>query len=188
MIIIVVYAVLALSLIAQVLTSPSPSSFTTNNAGYAKICVVDPAPHQGDSAPSIESAFLECGHNSPDARSKIVFPAGTTYHVNSFMNTTSLAYVDIELLGTLIWSTNISYWLSNSQPVGYQNQSSAWWFGGESIHWWGRGVGTLDGNGQVWYDFIDGVSNYPRRPHQITIRDTKNSVFEGLRFVQSQMW
>lgn len=73
-------------------------------------------------------------------------------------------------------------------PVGYQNQSTAWYFGGKNIHWNGFGYGTLDGNGQVWYNFVNGVSNFPRRPHQITIWETYDSIFEGLRFVQSQMW
>lgn len=51
----------------------------------------------------------------------------------------------------------------------------------------GYGVGTLDGNGQTWYDFVKGASNYPRRPHGITLYLT-NSVVKGVRFVQSQMW
>jgi len=42
--------------------------------------------------------------------------------------------------------------------------------------------------GQVWYDFINGTNNYPGRPHQITITGTQDSVFQRLRFVQSQMW
>jgi galacturan 1,4-alpha-galacturonidase len=72
--------------------------------------------------------------------------------------------------------------------MGYQNQSTAWVFGGHKIHFQGHGYGTFNGNGQVWYDFINGISNYPRRPHAITISKTTDSLFEGLRFVQSQMW
>jgi len=72
--------------------------------------------------------------------------------------------------------------------MGYQNQSTAWVFGGDRIHFQGHGYGTFNGNGQVWYDFVNGKSNYPRRPHAITISKATDSVFEGLRFVQSQMW
>ena len=72
--------------------------------------------------------------------------------------------------------------------IGYQNQSSAWFLGGERVVFRGHGYGTLDGNGQVWYDFVNGQSNYPRRPHALTIWETTDSVFNGLRFVQSQMW
>ena len=38
------------------------------------------------------------------------------------------------------------------------------------------------------YDFVDGVNNYPRRPHQITFTGVTDSIFTGIRFVQSQMW
>lgn len=50
----------------------------------------------------------------------------------------------------------------------------------------GNGFGTFDGNGQAWYDFTNGASNYPRRPHQITFGGLTNSVIENMRFVQSQ--
>ena len=71
--------------------------------------------------------------------------------------------------------------------MGYQNQSSAWLFGGNNVTLTGRG-GQFNGSGQVWYDFNNGTSNYPRRPHQITFTGLYNSVIKNMRFVQSQMW
>ncbi|KAG9882900.1 pectin lyase-like protein, partial [Aureobasidium melanogenum] len=113
----------------------------------------------------------------------------TTYNIASVLETTGLKNVDIELHGTLSWdNSNISYWLNNSLPVGYQNQSTAWRLGGDSITFQGNGSGTFNGNGDVWYRFVNGQSNYPRRPHQLTITETTNSTFEGLIFLQSQMW
>ena len=38
------------------------------------------------------------------------------------------------------------------------------------------------------YEYAHGVSNKPGRPINFVIRNTTNSVFEGLRFVQSQFW
>lgn len=149
----------------------------------SKKCVVkaggDP---NGDDTPAILDAFTECktdGH--------IVFE-NTTYYVGTVMNTTGLKGVDVEVNGTLLWSDNVQYWLANSLPVGFQNQSSAWLFGGDDVHFYGHGFGTLDGNGQVWYDYNQGRSNLHGRPHAITISQSTNSVVEGLRFVQSQMW
>jgi len=52
-----------------------------------------------------------------------------------------------------------------------------------SIH-----VETDRPTGQVWYDLDKGISNYPNRPMALSIYGAKDSVFEGLRFVQSQMW
>ncbi|KAK7723294.1 hypothetical protein SLS57_004488 [Botryosphaeria dothidea] len=148
-----------------------------------KECVVQPGGSNAtDDAVAIRQAFQECGHGG-----KVVF-LNETYYVNSVMNTSGLEDVDIELHGKLLWSTDVHYWLNNSLPMGYQNHSTAWIFGGRNVRWQGFGYGTLDGNGQVWYDYAGSVSNYPRRPHQITIWETYDSVFEGLRFVQSQMW
>lgn len=106
-------------------------------------CIVKPA-GQNDSAPAIIKAFEDCGHNEGDARGRVVFK-NETYHIKSVMKTTGLRNVDIELHGTLLWDQNIPYWLNNSLPVGYQNQSSAWSFGGENVNWQGFGYGTLDG-------------------------------------------
>lgn len=147
-----------------------------------KICRVNAAEGGRDSAPNIISAFEECGKDG-----KIIFE-NTTYHIESVMTTTGLSNVEVDIQGTLLWGTNVDYWLSNSLPVGYQNQSTAWSFGGDQIHLHGNGVGTLNGNGQVWYDFNAGRSNYPRRPHQITFSRLTNSVVENIRFLQSQMW
>lgn len=182
------------ALVAAALQVPLVQSLIPNLAveaglleGAGKTCTVQPGPNGTDSAPAIIQAFQECGHNDASSRGKVVF-LNETYTVKTVMNTTGLSNVDIDLQGTLLWDTNIDYWLNNSLPVGYQNQSSVWLFGGESVNWDGHGYGTLDGNGQVWYDFINGTNNYPGRPHQITIWGTSDSVFEGIRFVQSQMW
>jgi galacturan 1,4-alpha-galacturonidase len=147
-----------------------------------KTCTVKPSLNGSDDTPAILQAFSSCGKNG-----RIIF-LNETYHVNTVMNTTGLENVDIDLHGTLLWSTNITYWLNASLFFGYQNQSSAWWLGGSNIRFNGHGCGTLNGNGQVWYDFVKGVSNYPHRPQALTIWNTRDSTFTGLRFVQSQMW
>lgn len=119
----------------------------------SKTCVVpsldDPS---GDDAPAIVKAFAECKSDS-----HIIFE-DTTYYVRTVMNTTGLRDVDIELRGTLKWSDDIPYWLTHSLPIGFQNQTSAWHLGGERIHFYGHGKGTLDGNGQVRYSLTVEVS------------------------------
>jgi len=112
-----------------------------------KTCIVQPGLNGSDSAPAIVQAFRDCGHNDAGSRGKVVF-LNETYTVKTVMNTTGLRNVDIDHQGTLLWDTNIPYWLNASLPVGYQNQSSAWLFGGEGVSWDGHGHGTLDGNGE----------------------------------------
>ncbi|KAB8219245.1 pectin lyase fold/virulence factor [Aspergillus novoparasiticus] len=138
-----------------------------------------------DDAPAIVHAFKKCGRGG-----KVVFKP-TTYHIGSVMNITWLEDVDIDFGGTLLWGTNIQYWLNHSLPVGYQNQSTAFILGGNNVRIDGHGVGTLDGNGDTWYQWIKeqpNTSNYPGRPHAITFNGLTNSVVRGLRFLRSQMW
>jgi galacturan 1,4-alpha-galacturonidase len=67
----------------------------------------------------------------------------------------------------LQWSKDTKYWLEHSMPIYYQNQSTVWYLGGDNITFEGFGTGTLDGNGQTWYDLVKGVSNYPSMIHYI---------------------
>ncbi|TIC98020.1 Alpha-L-rhamnosidase rgxB [Colletotrichum higginsianum] len=145
-------------------------------------CVVPANGNGTDDAPAILKAFEDCKSNG-----HIVFE-NTTYYVNQVMQTTGLKNVRIDIKGTLVWSKNTTYWLENSLPTGYQNQSTAWILGGKNLDVDGFGHGTFYGNGQTWYDLVRGESNYPRRPHALLIDGAEDSVFTGLRFVQAQMW
>ncbi|KAJ7878513.1 glycoside hydrolase family 28 protein [Mycena olivaceomarginata] len=148
-----------------------------------KTCTVHPSGNFTDDSPAIVQAFSLCGQGG-----RIEF-LNETYWIEKVMNTTGLNDAVIDLRGTLLWSAaNISYWLNNSLPIGFQNQSSAWFLGGNNVLFDGHGYGTFNGNGQIWYDFTKGVSNLAGRPHALTIWNTHNSTFTGIRFVQSQMW
>ncbi|KAF9459794.1 polygalacturonase [Collybia nuda] len=146
------------------------------------ICTVHASPDHSDDAPAILQAFDLCGKDA-----SVVFDP-TTFHIESVMNTTGLRNVEVDLPGTLLWGTNITYWCNASLPLGYQNQSTAWVFGGDNITFQGHGTGTFDGNGQLWYDFTNGVSNLAGRPISLMITNTTKSRFSGVRFVQSQFW
>ncbi|KAJ6572100.1 pectin lyase-like protein [Mycena capillaripes] len=151
-----------------------------------KTCTVHPSGNFTDDSPAIVDAFNLCGQGGKGGKIEFL---NETYWIEKVMNTTGLNDVEIDLHGTLLWSAaNISYWLNNSLPLGFQNQSSAWFLGGNNIVFNGHGYGTFDGNGQIWYDFTKGVSNLAGRPHALTIWETHNSIFKGIRFVQSQMW
>ena len=148
-----------------------------------ELCVIYPDTLGRDDGPKIMDALNDKCHSN----SLVVLP-GTTYHINTNMTTLGLQDVQIHLYGTMLWSPDIEYWLSVSMPVGFQNQSTVWYFGGDNVVWDGYGVGTLDGNGQVWYDWAKGGSNLADRPMMINWREMSNSVVRNQRFVQSQMW
>lgn len=163
-----------------------------NNAAYwqnlAKaqgkaICIVKPDQNGGDDGPAISKALnKDCVSNSI-----VVFP-GPVYNIKTPLTTTSMKGVEIHHLGRFLWSTDIDYWVTVSMPIGFQNQSTVWYFGGDNIKLYGHGLGTLDGNGQVWYDWAKSQGNVAHRPMMINWKDMTNSVVQGMRFVQSQMW
>ncbi|KZT30285.1 glycoside hydrolase family 28 protein [Neolentinus lepideus HHB14362 ss-1] len=173
----------ALSLIQIVLSLCSvvhPWPGTVNKTG--SICTVIPSVDGSDDTPAIISAFEQCGQDG-----SVTF-INETYHIESVMQTTGLNNVTVHLYGTLLWGTDTGYWRNNSLQLGYQNQTTAWIFGGNNITFMGHGYGTFDGNGQIWYDLAQNESNMPGRPIGFTIANTTNSVFSGIRFVQSQFW
>ncbi|KAI9172674.1 LOW QUALITY PROTEIN: exo-rhamnogalacturonase B [Paramyrothecium foliicola] len=156
------------------------------NHDKRKTCVVKPSgTNTTDDAPAILRAFKKCGR-----KGRVVFKP-TTYYVNSVLNITGLNDVEIDLYGRLLWSTDIAYWLDNSLDVGYQNHSTSFILGGKNVVLDGHGKGTFDGNGDYWYQWIqeqENTSNYPGRPHQLTLNGLKDSVLRGLTFLRSQMW
>ncbi|KAJ3730589.1 pectin lyase-like protein [Lentinula raphanica] len=145
-------------------------------------CTVSASTNGTDDAPAITEAFQMCGSNS------VILLHDPVYHIESVMNTTGLSNVTIDLTGTMLWGTNLTYWIGAGLPLGYQNATTAWALGGDRIVFEGHGVGTLDGNGQLWYNLADGVSNYPGRPINLLIANSTDSVFSGIRLVQSQFW
>ncbi|KAA1470776.1 pectin lyase-like protein [Dentipellis sp. KUC8613] len=149
---------------------------------HGNICTVIPSPDGGDDSPAIVSAFHQCSRDA-----SVVF-LNKTYHIERVMETTNLHNVTVDLKGTLLWGTDLPYWRNHSVPLGYQNQTVAWIVSGSGIKWNGHGYGTFNGNGQPWYELSHGVSDVHGRPINLVLRNTTDSVFEGLRFVQSQFW
>ncbi|KAL0948166.1 hypothetical protein HGRIS_010778 [Hohenbuehelia grisea] len=148
----------------------------------AGVCTVYASVDASDDAPAILDAFGQCQEDST------IILADPLYHIESVMNTTGLRNVVVDLRGTLLWGTNITYWRANGLELGYLNMTTAWMFGGENVVFRGHNIGTFDGNGQLWYDLTNGVSNLPGRPIGLMITNTTNSLFTGVRFVQSQFW
>jgi galacturan 1,4-alpha-galacturonidase len=171
--------------------SNSPANTTSK-----PVCTVQPSSIGGNDAPTIIVAFHKCGHNG-----KVVF-MNHTYHIKTVINSTVLPNCHVELHWILLvhiaiqsqepyrnqdwyrlilyqWSTNTSYWLQNSLPKSYQNQSSVWFFGVSNVKFDDFGYGAFGENGQVRYDLVNGVSNYPHRPHALTIWRTRDSIFNA---------
>lgn len=83
----------------------------------------------------------------------------------------------IDIQGEILFSDNTTYWQANSFPFVFQNVTSFFKLGGEDVFIYGGG--TLNGNGQVWYDLY--ASNiYTLRPVLIGIDGLKDSILTDL--------
>lgn len=58
----------------------------------------------------------------------------------------------IEILGRVVFTDDTDYWQANSFKHGFQNATTFFQLGGEDVNVYGGG--TLDGNGQIWYDLF----------------------------------
>jgi galacturan 1,4-alpha-galacturonidase len=126
-----------------------------------------------DDVPSIHQAFKLCGVNGT-----IVF-TNDTFNLDTVLNTTNLLNVEVLVRGVLKFSDNIDYWRSNSYSVIFQNQVTAWLFGGTNVTYRGQG-GWIDGNGQNWYTYSRNRANLPGRPITITVFNATDVLLDNL--------
>lgn len=133
--------------------TPNPlqpyKAFPESDVPRTKTCFVEPGGTDNsttnDDGPAILSAFEECNRGGTVVLDQV-------YEICSPLDLTFLRHVDIALTGTVRFCDDIDYWLPRTFKYQFQD-SSAWWvFGGEDVHIYGAGAGTIDGQGQAWYD------------------------------------
>ncbi|KAJ5895894.1 exopolygalacturonase X [Penicillium subrubescens] len=110
-----------------------------------KTCHVPSHGDGTDDSANILSTLKKCNNGG-----KVVFDADKTYTVGKAMDMTFLKHVDLEILGTIQFTNDTDYWQANAFKQVYQNATTFFQLGGTDVNVYGDG--TLDGNGQVWYD------------------------------------
>lgn len=143
-----------------------------------KTCFVKPSCTEGrDDGPKIFAAFEECNNGGTVVLDK-------EYTICSPLDLRFLKHVDVALTGTVKFCDNIDYWLSHSFQIDFQNQSTFWYVGGEDVNIYGAGVGTLDGQGQAWYDRFATNSSL-QRPILFTSNELHGGSITGLNMRNS---
>ncbi|KAL7931459.1 glycoside hydrolase family 28 protein [Trichoderma chlorosporum] len=156
---------------AHILGSPQPT------------CVIPALKNGGDDAPAIRDAFSKCGNGG-----KVVFQKDTTYSIQTALQLHNLKDVQVDMFGTLEYSTDVRYWILHGSYYYFQNISIAMEFSGEDITIDGHGSGTVNGQGQVWYDLALGVGGLYGRPIPFCLRNVKNAVAKNFKILQSGKW
>jgi galacturan 1,4-alpha-galacturonidase len=84
---------------------------------------------------------------------------------------------DIDIQGRIQFSNNTDYWQANSFRFVFQNVTTFFKLGGDDV--WIYGGGTVDGNGQIWYDLY-AKDIYTLRPVLFGVDGLHNSVISDL--------
>ncbi|ROV94827.1 hypothetical protein VPNG_09313 [Cytospora leucostoma] len=145
-----------------------------------RTCTVETYGNGTDDSDHILSAFHSCNNGG-----HVVFSKDTTYTIGTALNWTWLQSIDIDIQGTIKFTDDIDYWTDASFPFVFQNLTSYFLLGGDDVFIYGGG--TLDGNGQAWYDAY-AEDEYTVRPMLIGIDGLKNSVLTDLVLYRSPMY
>ncbi|KAI0701363.1 pectin lyase-like protein [Cytidiella melzeri] len=141
-----------------------------------------------DDGPAINAAFQRCAKKGKVTLDKY-------YLVDSLLLTTGLDDVEVELSGMLQYSPNIAKWSPQSYFLEYQNATTFWFLSGQNIHLYGGG--TIDGNGQVWWDTLSSSNNIGTaggssrtfaRPIPLTVGNASGVVIEDIWMIGSPFW
>ncbi|GBE83849.1 Probable exopolygalacturonase [Sparassis crispa] len=153
-----------------------------------KVCEVVPLGGNEDDGPAINSAFEDCSQNATVVLDQY-------YSVDSLLYTANLSNVTIVLSGTVQYTPDIAKWSPGSYYMTYQNATTFWFLSGTNIHMYGGG--TIDGNGQVWYDTLNETSNAGTaggssitfaRPVPLTVGNASHVLIENITEINSPFW
>ncbi len=112
----------------------------------SKVCYVDS--HNDlvhDDSQYVLDALHSCNNGG-----HVIFNKDTNYLVGTALDMTFLLHIDIDIQGYILFTNDSDYWQANAFNQTFQNATTFFQLGGEDVNVFGSG--TLDGNGQVWYD------------------------------------
>lgn len=109
-----------------------------------------------DDSPYILEAINSCNNGG-----HVIFSQGTNYVIGTALNLTDLKHIDLDIQGYVQFTNDTDYWQANAFKQIFQNVTTFFQLGGTDVNVYGGG--TLDGNGQVWYDLY-AANIYVLRP------------------------
>jgi galacturan 1,4-alpha-galacturonidase len=89
----------------------------------------------------------------------------------------STQLITLDIQSYIQFTNDTAYWQANSFRFVFQNVTSFFKLGGNDVNIYGGG--TIDGNGQVWYDLY-AANIYTLRPVLIGIDGLHNSILTDL--------
>ncbi|KAM0155250.1 hypothetical protein ACHAQE_006850 [Botrytis cinerea] len=132
-----------------------------------------------DDSPALLAAIKSCNNGG------VVQLNETLYTISTALDIKSLQSIDFNISGTIQFSSNITYWTANSFKYVFQNSSSFWQWSGNDINWYGGG--TIDGNGQPWWDAFAKDSTLAR-PILFVMNGVTGGSMSGLKMKSPPNW
>ena len=159
-------------------TPLQPYKAIPSSAPRTKSCFVKPSCTAGkDDSAKILAAFEECNNGGSVVLDK-------EYTICEPLDLRFLKNVDVFLTGTVRFCEDIEHWLPTVFQFPFQDQSTWWLWGGEDINLYGLGEGTIDGQGQVWYD-AHAANSTVKRPLLFVTDGWHGGSISGLNLRQS---
>jgi galacturan 1,4-alpha-galacturonidase len=105
--------------------------------------------------------------------------------IGTALNLTFLNEIDLDIQGTIQFTNDTDYWQKNGFYQTFQNATTFFQLGGHDVNVYGGG--TLDGNGQAWYDLY-AKDIYILRPILFGTIGLHGGRIEDLKFRYSPQW
>ncbi|KXS20620.1 glycoside hydrolase family 28 protein [Gonapodya prolifera JEL478] len=137
------------------------------------------------------SDFFEQGLRIANNGGTLWLLEGQTYIIGKPLNLTFLNDVHVRLEGTIKFTDDTKYWQANAFYHPFQKSLMFWKWGGKDIKIYGSG--TIDGNGQRWYNEFAGLEilstgNTYLRPILFYVENATNIAIEGINYKNSPVW
>ncbi|CAO2649859.1 Nn.00g011510.m01.CDS01 [Neocucurbitaria sp. VM-36] len=145
-----------------------------------KTCVVKAYGNGTDDSQNILKAIKDCNNGG-----HVIFPKDKKFTIGTALDLTFLKHIDLDIQGTIQFTNDTDYWQKNAFYQTFQNATTFFQLGGQDVNVYGGG--TLDGNGQAWYDLY-AKDIYILRPILFGAIGLKGARIEDLKFRYSPQW
>ncbi|EED15423.1 extracellular exo-polygalacturonase, putative [Talaromyces stipitatus ATCC 10500] len=110
-----------------------------------KVCHVRSHGDGKDDSDNILDALRTCNNGG-----RVIFDQ--EYTIGRALDLQFLKHIDLDITGTMKFTNDTNYWINNAFQITFQNSTTFFKLGGQDVNIYGGG--TIDGNGQVWYDLF----------------------------------
>lgn len=115
----------------------------------------------------------------------MIFLQQTEYTIGAPLDLSNLSHVDVDIQGSITFTNNTEFWEANAFKFDFQDAASFFLLGGEDVNVYGGG--TLEGNGQPWWDLFY-TNKTVKRPILFATVGLKGGSVTDLNLHNSPFW